>query len=126
MASNEDLKHKCDVIERLRVEMKEQLQRYITQNIDLRETMQRQEYAKRDQILHELELNKDKPLFMLGAQSSPQTLNFTELSAQKIRIGAAPQSVRGFTLQTAGAILDTTDNEEEDDEVPVFSYKLKL
>ena len=30
MASNEDLKHKCDVIERLRVEMKEQLQRYIT------------------------------------------------------------------------------------------------
>ena len=64
-------------------------------------------------------------------------MNFTEynfdLSAQKLRGGGdgghkgLSNSMKGFNLRTAGAILDTTDDNEEDDDsvgVPVFTYKL--
>lgn len=100
LSQNEDLKHRCEVNERLRDEMRDQLKRYITQSLEAREEALRLEGAKRDALIN-------------GLAGSPQTLNFTDydLSAYKGR-------------RTAGAILDTTDNDEEEDEVPVFSYKL--
>ena len=80
--------------------MREQLKRYITQSLEAREETLRLEGVKREALIS-------------GLGGSPQTLNFTDydLSAHK-----GPR--------TAGAILDTTDNDEEEDEVPVFSYKL--
>ena len=47
MSENEDLKHRYDVTERLRVEMKDQLQRYITRSLEVKDEQVRSEAARR-------------------------------------------------------------------------------